>query len=95
MSRIRCSRCTKKFDADQDYHSLCPDCWQEIGLYGDQEALRFWGAVGKLLNGEWTDEESKELADSAAGQEILKWLLDSMDIEMKIRLLKREVNQVG
>lgn len=94
MKEIRCARHGGLFEPEAEYHILCPDCWSEVGLYGDSESLKFWRTASQWANGNWTQEELKELADSAIGQEILQDLLDAMDIGMKLKLFNQEVRKM-
>ena len=91
---IRCARCTNKFLPEETFHMLCPECWEIVGLYGDSDSMKFWRTAGSWVNGDWTEEELKELADSAAGQEIVKDVLSHMDVGMRIRLLKQQVKEL-
>lgn len=93
-SRIRCARCGKPFDPAQPFHFLCYECWDECGLYGDEESIKFWKIGSTFANGTWTDEEWKEFADSPVGQEMLHAMLDNMDVGCKFTLLRREIKKL-
>ena len=86
-----CARCGKRFDPNQNYHSLCGECSDEVGISYDADNSKFWKMASTWMNNKWTYEEMKELADSAAGQQIVKDILGSMDLTMKIRLLKKQI----
>ena len=93
--RIRCGRCGKRFEPEQPWHSLCKEnCWEEVGCYGDEEAIRFWKIGSTFANTHWIESEMKEFSDCAVGQELLHSLLDHMDGEMKYRLLKKEIDKL-
>jgi len=83
----------KGFDPDMHYHTLCSDCWEQVGLYGDEAGLRFWKMASTWINGKWTDEELKELADSPVGQSMVKEIISAMDMEMRYRLIKQEAQK--
>jgi hypothetical protein len=97
--RIKCARCGKKFEPDQEWHFLCKEdvsgCWEEVGLFGDPEAIRFWRMASTWVNGEFPEEWVKELADSPVGQSLLKALLFQMDHDCKIKLLKKTIADLG
>jgi len=93
--KIRCARCGNKYQLEQPWHYLCGDCWQECGLFGDEESIRFWKIGSTFANGTWTDEEWKEFSDCAVGQEMLHELLDQMDVTMKLRLIRQELEKFG
>ena len=94
MSMTVCGRCARRYDRDVHYFSLCPECYDAVGLYGDADSSKFWRLTAAWLNNEWTVEEMKELADSGAGQRIVEDILEAMDVGMKIRLLRREINKM-
>jgi hypothetical protein len=91
--RIRCARCGVAFEPWAEYHILCPECWEEVGLFGDSESMKFWRTASSWANGTWTREELKELADSAVGQEIVKDILSEMDMACKLTLLRQEIEK--
>jgi len=99
LKRIKCSRCGKRFEPEQEWHFLCnedtSDCWGIVGLYGDEHAIKFWRMWSTWINGEWTDEEVKELADSPVGQDVIKTLLKQMDHDCKIKLLKKQIAELS
>ena len=86
-----CGRCGRKYDRDKVFHSLCGECYDEVGLYGDADSSKFWRIASTWMNTNWTEPELKDLADSAGGQQIIKDLLEVMDVSMKIRLLKKQI----
>lgn len=88
-----------RFTPEEEHFVLCGigenECYQEVSCYGDPTAARFWRMVSQFVNGDWTAEELKELSDSVAGQEILKMILGSMNYEMRLKLLQREVKELA
>ena len=92
--RLRCARCGKPFEPEVEYHILCPECWEEVGLFGDSESMKFWRTASAWANGDWTEEEMKELADSAIGQEIVKDILEVMDYKCKLNLIKKTLAEM-
>ena len=93
--KIRCGRCGKKYEQGQSYFVLCEECWDEIGLLGDSDSMKFWRTASAWANGDFTREELEELADSAVGQEIIKQILEYMDVAMKLRLIRQELEKLA
>lgn len=91
---VRCGRCARRYDKDIQYHILCDECYDEVGIYGDSDSSKFWRFMAYWANENATPEEMKEAADCAVGQEIIRKLLDSMDVGMKFKLLKSEVSKL-
>ena len=92
--RPLCARCGKGFDPEFGHHVMCGECWDVCGLFGDEASLKFWRMAFNWVNGTWTDEELKELADSPVGQTMVKEIISAMDIGMRYRLLKQEITKL-
>jgi len=56
--------------------------------------MKFWRTASAWANGDWTEEEMKELADSAIGQEIVKDILSVMDYKCKLNLIKKTLAEM-
>jgi len=81
--QMLCPRCGNEIELD--YYALCMTCYQEIGLYGDEENKRFWFAVKNLVNAEPTYEELEILSDSPP---FLKLMIDVLSVKKDLKAFK-------
>jgi hypothetical protein len=82
---MKCARCGQ--ETNQDFHSLCPDCYPEVGLYGDEENAKMWRGASLLINTEYTQEDLTALADAPAFQDFIKTVIDAMPLKEQFVLL--------
>jgi len=90
----RCWGCGRDFD-EEVYYSMCSDCFDEARLdMSDDEAKRLSRSLNTLTNHPWVDDELKALADSHIGPWIVLEILQRMDHNQRMNLLKQLANRL-
>ncbi len=89
---MQCPRCGNEIELD--HYALCMACYQEVGLFGDEENKQFWFAMKNLFNIELTYQEFAELADSPLFIDLMRDVLEQMNPESRELFLLQESRKV-
>ena len=92
ITEMNCPRCAREIELD--HYALCMVCYQEVGLYGDEENKKFWFAMKALLNHEFTFQEFEELSDSPAFIQLMRDVLKYMNPDSREKFLLQEINKI-
>ena len=90
----RCAVCTNKFYPDEKFHYLCSDCYENYGLYGDEEWGKHLSALSTLINDKITQEQAEQVAGFASVHKLVVDWISDMDLESRFRLLKKEIGKL-
>lgn len=83
-----CVLCNIAFCANQDFHVVCPDCWEQGLVDGSEQQMKILRALDTLkgaLGTDWT-----MIAESSAGAHIAEQILKAMG-KAELRNLLRKV----
>ena len=85
-----CVVCDKRFE-NEDRFTVCQDCYEDGAIDGSEEQWRLARHLFELRHHVWTLEDKKFVSDSAAGAWIAELIIENMDLDCAVNLLKRMI----
>jgi hypothetical protein len=87
-----CPHCGNQYYPEQDFHVLCYECFDEVGMIGDSPSYRMWKAVSLLLNEELERTDLEELANGHF-MKFVEEVLDEMDLVMRAKWILQQAEK--